>query len=167
MNVNFNHGVIIQRGWGRGVTSFLIKFALISRVVQMSSKITEKLKKLKEADPWYRKNSSFKNLCHCHTKRSIVGQDPTNPWYDIDYPYIFPRNLLVNLWKGQIINPYSWCHTKGRIGAVLPGNPSFDMTTTKIFRHISAWRGSLFPLIWLSYAELRQLCIQVTSYWRH
>ncbi len=47
-NETFGCTLIVIQGGG---IYFLIRFALISRMVQMSSKITEKLKKLKEADP--------------------------------------------------------------------------------------------------------------------
>ena len=46
-----NHEIVIK---GRGVTCFLIRFALISRMVQLSSKIAEKLKRLKEAQICFR-----------------------------------------------------------------------------------------------------------------
>ncbi len=42
-----NHGIVIQ---GAGDICFLIKFALISKMVQMRSKITERLK---EARPLF------------------------------------------------------------------------------------------------------------------
>ena len=54
-------------------------------------------------------------------------------WYDTNFTA--QSSYLHNtISEGCRLQIYSWCHTKRRIDNAMPANPSFDVTSTKIFK---------------------------------
>ncbi len=127
----------------------------------------------------------FKDPCRCHTKQMIRGWGPCLSfffWYETNY--IMPILLLLWHWlqicnlqpsqtkmsqtvKFYILN--SRCHTKRRIGGAPSANPSFGITTTKLFKdtllqHTSHSEESrsiwviIQPLEVAMYWNLRPIC---------
>ena len=61
-----------------------------------------------------------KDICCCHTKRRIGGQGRAR--------------LNKIIYEGCRLQIHSHCHSKGRIGGVLPANPSLDNNDKDIQR---------------------------------
>ncbi len=84
--------------------------------------------------------------------RSTLTKRKNDQGWSITIKYDQPWSIIiaqmccqcrfVELYSSLVIW-YSRCPTKTRIGWALPPNPSFDMTTRKIFRTPLAWRSSL------------------------